>query len=87
MLGVGGNTIDQAQQNLSYEEVQRWAAYRKKRGSLNVGMRIEYGTAMLAKLFIDFHRKKGANPVPIHELMPHEEEPEITLEDAMKNWH
>ncbi|WP_444905100.1 hypothetical protein ACJJIU_10420 [Microbulbifer sp. CnH-101-E] len=84
--GIGGCTIAEAQHRLSYEEVQRWALYRKKRGSLHPGMRIERSSALLATLYANTHRGKG-NPVKITDFMPHEEEPELSLQEAMKSWH
>ena len=45
---MGGRTIAEAKENLSYEEVLRWQAFRKKRGSLNVGLRLEEGFALVA---------------------------------------
>ena len=41
MHGIGGRTIAEATRNLSASEVALWAEYRKKRGTLNVGLRLE----------------------------------------------
>lgn len=41
MHGIGGRTVAEAKQNLSAAEVALWAEYRKKRGTLNVGLRLE----------------------------------------------
>ncbi|WKT59104.1 hypothetical protein Q2E61_09205 [Microbulbifer thermotolerans] len=82
--GIGGNTIEEAQQRLSLVEVQRWAAYRRKRGSLHWGMRIERSIALLAKIYVDAHRRKGAPPVSLYEFTPHDDEPELTFEQAAK---
>ncbi|WP_444956790.1 phage tail assembly protein T [Microbulbifer sp. ZKSA002] len=84
--GIGGCTIEEAQRRLSYQEVQSWAKYRELRGSLHPGMRIERSTALLATLYANAHRGKGA-PAKITDFMPHEKEPEISLEQAMKTWH
>lgn len=48
MCGVGGRTIAEAKERLSYEEALKWQAYRKKRGSLNLGLRLEEGFALVA---------------------------------------
>lgn len=87
MNGIGGCTIEEAKDRLSYEEVQRWAAYRKKNGSLRTPQHIERGFAMLATLYVNSRRKRGSNPFSIFDFMPHEDEPGISLEDAKKTWH
>lgn len=71
---------------MSYGEYLRWVAYRNKRGSLNVGMRVERGTAMLAMLYANRHRKEGAKPLTIYDFMPHMDPPPVTLEEAMATW-
>ncbi|WP_448091384.1 phage tail assembly protein T [Pseudomonas azerbaijanoccidentalis] len=74
----------EAQERVSLTEFRSWARYRAKRGSLNVGMRIEYGTAMLASLYANTHTKNGGFTVV--DFMPHESERPVTLEEAMKSW-
>lgn len=65
--------------------MQRWGAYRKRRGSLHWGMRIESSNAMLASLFANSKRnpKKQRQPFSIYDFMPHENDPaeegELTL--------
>ena len=56
------------------------------RGTLTPNKHIERGFAMLAKLYCDARLKPGSKPIPLYEFMPHEDEPELSLEDAMKNW-
>ena len=50
-------------------------------------MKVEWGTAQLAVLYanskIDL---KKTNPYKIYDFMPHEEEPPVSLEQAMKQW-
>lgn len=84
--GIGGKTIDECKKNLSFAEVQMWAAYRRKRGTLNWGMRIEHAAALITSTYINAHRKKGSQRVTIHDLMPHAGEQEISLQEAMKTW-
>jgi len=55
-----------------------------KRGSLNVGMRVERGAALLATLYANSNSKNGG--FKVHDFMPHEDEPEVPLEVAMKEW-
>jgi len=83
--GIGGKTIEEAQRRLSYQEFCSWAAYRRMRGSLHVGMRVEHAAALLAKILSDRYRKEGAEPFKIYDFMPHMEEPEVTI-DEMKTW-
>jgi hypothetical protein len=82
--GVGGNTIEEAQQNISLNEFMSWLAYRKKRGSLHVGMRVEYGSALLATLYAN---SKSKRPYKIWDFMQHDEEKPISIEQAMETWH
>lgn len=86
MCGIGGRTVAEAQQRISYAEFCRWAAYRRKRGSLNLGMRIEYGSALLATLYANVHRKKDSDPKTLFDFMPHQDAPPLTLEQAMEAW-
>lgn len=43
--GIGGRTIAEAQQNLSWGEYLSWCAYRAKYGSLHIGMRVDRAVA------------------------------------------
>ncbi|MCY1314556.1 hypothetical protein D9M70_652190 [compost metagenome] len=85
LCGVGGRTIAEAQQRLSYREFLSWRRYRAKRGSLHVGMRVERGSALLAALYANTHTKNGG--FKLYDFMPHEVEPAPTLEQAMETWH
>lgn len=72
---------------MSYREFTAWAKYRAARGSLNLGLRIERGAALLATLYANAHSKRGG--YKIADFMPHEisapEQP-ITIADAMREW-
>lgn len=48
MCGVGGRTIAEAKERLSYAEALSWNAYFKKRGGGNLGLRMESGFALVA---------------------------------------
>lgn len=61
-----------------------WEAYIAKRGSLHVGMRLELGFAIIATLIRQLSGDKSAT---FHDYMPHFEQPELSLEDAMKFWN
>lgn len=47
MMGVGGRTIEEAQQAMSYREFLGWIKYREKYGPLNASVRLETSLAML----------------------------------------
>jgi len=85
MCGIGGRTIAEAQQRISHAEFVRWAQYRAKRGTLNQGMRMERGSALLATLYANAHRKEGSPAYKIHDFAPHHDQPELTLDD-LKSW-
>jgi hypothetical protein len=51
---------------------------------LNLGLRIERGSALLSTLYANSKSKNGG--YKIYDFMPHEEEPPISLEEAMKTW-
>lgn len=82
--GIGGRTIEEAKENLTHMEVQQWAAYIRKRGSLNIGRRLEWGFAIIAQLLNNAHfKEKRSN----RDFMPHEhEEAPIALDQAMREW-
>lgn len=85
MCGIGGRTIAEAQQRISYPEFIKWAQYRAKRGTLNLGMRMERGSALLAALYANAHRDKNSPAYKIHDFAPHHDQPELTLDD-LKSW-
>jgi len=58
--------------------------YINKRGSLHVGRHVERGSALLATLYSNMHSRDGG--YRLYDFMPHEPEPELTLEEAMKQW-
>lgn len=86
MHGIGGKTIEEVQRNLSVPEVMKWLAYRQKRGTLNWGMRIERGAALLASIYVNAHRSKGTPRQSIHAFMPNAGDVEISLDEAMNTW-
>lgn len=86
MAGIGGRTIAEAQQRLSYAEVQQWVAYRAKRGTLHPGLRQDRAAGLLATLYANAHRQKDAQPYQLWAFLPHEEPPPLTLEQAMAQW-
>jgi hypothetical protein len=84
MHGIGGRTIAEAKRQLSYAEFGTWVKYRHLRGSLNLGMRVERGSALLAAIYANSKSKNGG--YKIYDFMAHEDEPAPTLEEAMETW-
>lgn len=75
--GIGGNTIHQVKSNLTMLEINQWAEYRYRRGSLNAGRRVEQATASMMSVYMTAVHKHEIEPL---ELMPHEDDIEISFE-------
>ncbi|APC45949.1 hypothetical protein QHH_37 [Halomonas phage QHHSV-1] len=86
MHGIGGRTVAEAQQNLSYTEFCRWLVYRKQRGSLHPGLRADRAAGLLALMYASAHKQKGGQDYTLWDFLPFEEEPPITMERAMEAW-
>jgi len=84
MHGIGGHTIAEAQRQLTYGEFLIWMRYRDKRGSLNTGLRVERGAALLATLYANSKSKNGG--YQLYDFAPHHDAPVMTLERAMEEW-
>lgn len=67
LAGVGGCTVAEAKERLSYEESLAWAKYMDLRGSLHTGMRLEVGFALLAQMI---NHALGGN-ASIDDFAPH----------------
>lgn len=85
LAGIGGRTIAEAKERLSYREFLKWATYRDLRGSLNLGMRIEEGSALLSAIYLN--SKSSKQKFKLTDFMTHAHEPEMSLEEAMDSWH
>lgn len=59
-------------------EINQWAEYRYRRGSLNVGRRVEQAVANMMAIYINGQRTDG-HIEPL-ELMPHEDDVIIGFE-------
>ncbi|WP_425049197.1 phage tail assembly protein T [Pseudomonas juntendi] len=89
LSGVGGCTIAQAKENLSLREFRSWVKFRKRRGSLHMGMRVERSTALLAMILANQARdpKKRPEPYTVEDFAPHDQDDKpISLEDAIASW-
>lgn len=60
----------------------QWVEYRQRRGSLNVGRRVEQS---IGNLMAFYHNGKveAHNRIDPLELMPHEDDIEISLEEQL----
>jgi hypothetical protein len=79
VLGIGGCTVDELKERMSYAEALDWQSYIERRGNLNIGMRLEAGFALIAMVI---NRALGGN-ASLTDFMPHYEQPEATIEDVM----
>lgn len=86
MNGIGGSTIKEAQENMTYPEFLVWCKFRRKRGSLHIGMRVEEATARWMSFWANTKQKKGAQPMHLEDFAPHMDPRIITLEEAMGSW-
>jgi hypothetical protein len=91
LCGIGGRTVEEAKANLSYVEFLDWCTYANKTGTLNLGLRLEHGLAMVAFLLTKgFKIKKDNNKqFTLQDFLPHiqpeeSEDGEVTLESAMR---
>lgn len=88
MNGVGGRTIEEAQRNISLQEFASWIQYRNKRGPFNLARRFDRAVAPMAVRQANRYRdtKQRPEPFSIWDFLPYEEEPPITMEQAMEEW-
>lgn len=80
--GVGGRTIEEAKERMSFVEAQQWSAYLARRGSLHMGTRLEWGFALIAAAINNAMGGQRSQA----EFMPHlhaDQEP-ASIADAMK---
>ncbi|MBE4922267.1 phage tail protein [Escherichia coli] len=91
--GIGGRTIAEAKERLSFREFQQWVQYRQKYGNLNLMMRTEWGAALVSSVLANVNRTKNTPAFSIADFAPHiaavereaANEP-IKLEEAMRTW-
>jgi hypothetical protein len=78
--GIGGRTIREAKERMTYAEALDWMEYIRKRGSLNVGQRVEAAVAVLAT---QVNRALGGK-AEMMDFLPHWDAPEATIDDVAK---
>ena len=64
-------------------EIKQWAEYRARRGSLNIGRRIEQSAANVMSFGYNMKVKSEDWIEPLT-LMPHEDDVEIGFEEQIK---
>lgn len=84
LAGIGGNTIHQVKNNLTMLEINQWAEYRQRRGSLNIGRRVEQASANIIAMNIN-KGLKHENWVEPLEFMPNEDDVIENFEDQIDN--
>ncbi|MFJ3153746.1 hypothetical protein ACIPIX_06340 [Pseudomonas protegens] len=80
--GVGGRTIVEAKERMTYQEALAWGRYIDRYGSLHTGRRLEAGSALVA---LQTHRL-GGGMAELLDFMPHELRLGLSLERAMNEW-
>lgn len=65
-------------------EINQWAEYRTRRGSLNIGRRVEQAAASMMAIYINSQRQQE-DWVEALELMPHEDDVEVGFEAQIDN--
>lgn len=80
--GVGGRTIAEAKERMTYQEALAWGRYIDRYGSLHTGRRLEAGSALVA---LQTHRLSGGM-AELLDFMPHEQRLGLSLERAMNEW-
>lgn len=80
LAGVGGNTIAQAKSNMSYDEALLWFDYLRRKGTVNLGTRLEWGFALIATVINNAHGGKAK----MSDFMPftQTEDQEMSIESA-----
>ncbi|QXR29263.1 hypothetical protein EGT69_009965 [Acinetobacter junii] len=78
---MGGRTIAEARSNISYREFQYWREYRKQRGCLNIGLRLDESLSLLKLMYA---RANSFECSDEYDFMPYHDAPDISFEEAMK---
>jgi hypothetical protein len=76
LSGIGGETVEEAKQRVTYAEFQDWLTFRKMRGSLFIGNRLESGFGLLTYMV---SRAMGGKQT-LRDFMPHADKPDQPVE-------
>lgn len=82
LAGIGGNTIHQVKNNLTMLEINQWAEYRSRRGSINIGRRVEQAAANIIAMNIN-KGLAGEYWVDPLTFMPNEDDVVESFEDQI----
>lgn len=80
LAGIGGRTVEEAKQRMTYAEFRDWLRYREKVGPLNHLQRLDYAAAMLASVV---NRSAGGRAEP-SDFIPDYDQSPATPEDFMR---
>lgn len=83
LSGVGGRTIEEAKNNLSYTEAVSWMAYVRQSGPLSLSARMERGFALLATMLSRVNGGKAEIADFMPSWGPEEAPPEATPQDIL----
>ncbi|MDI2594114.1 hypothetical protein POF45_22165 [Pseudomonas sp. 681] len=86
MNGIGGRTIAEAQENMTYSEFLVWVKFRAKRGSLHPGMRVEMALAQFQAFYVNSKTGKDAQKLYQQDFAPHMDPRVESLEEAVASW-
>lgn len=72
LAGVGGRTIEEAKERLSYPEALAWFAYRRKHGPLSIIRRLEWGLAQVAFVVASVNggKRTGGGKLKFEDFLP-----------------
>tara|TARA_R110000850_G_scaffold245245_3_gene370077 strand:+ start:692 stop:964 length:273 start_codon:yes stop_codon:yes gene_type:complete len=84
LAGIGGNTVHEVKCNLTLFELRQWAEYRSRRGSLNIGRRVEQAAANIIAMNINKGLKSEDWVEPL-DFMPHEDDVVESFESQIKD--
>ena len=86
MNGIGGRTIAEAQENMTYSEFVVWMKFRARRGSLHQGMRVEMALAQFQAFYVNSRTAKDAPKVYQQDFAPHMDPRVESLDEALAAW-
>lgn len=87
MNGIGGRTIAEAQERMTYSEFVVWMKFRAKRGSLHQGMRVEMALAQFQALYANSKTGNDAPRLYQQDFAPHMDARVESLEEAVASWN
>ena len=82
--GIGGNSVNEVKSNLTRLDILQWAEYRYRRGSLNIGRRVEQAVGNMIAMDINKDRKSEGWVEPLT-FMPHEDDLVVSFEDQIED--